>query len=235
MKALPSRAGDAGLRAGQKRYAFFDVDDTLISIKSMFDFFPCWCAERGTPELLRDFEAAFAQARAEGQPREALNRLYYRFFRGALLGDLITAGQDWFRRRFVQHPPPYIERTVARLKGHRDQGVAPVFVSGSMRPLLHPLADQLGVEHCLCTRLVLDGQGRLTGEIASPQTIGRGKADALRAFLQAQQARAGDCYAYGDDISDLAMLEAVGMPVAVGPAADLALLAWQRGWEHLPL
>lgn len=57
----------------------------------------------------------------------------------------------------------------------------------------------------------------------------------LLAYVEApkQGARAQDCYAYGDDISDLAMLEAVGMAVAVGATTDLTTLAGARGWGHL--
>ena len=40
--------------------------------------------------------------------------------------------------------------------------------------------------------------------------------------------------AYADSASDLAMLEAVGFPVAVNPEARLAAIARRRGWhvEH---
>lgn len=104
-----------------------------------------------------------------------------------------------------------------------------------MLPLLAPLATELGVAHCLCTSLVLDGQGRLTGAIGQPQTIGRGKAEALRFFLRQHGVSAHDCYAYGDDLSDLPMLEAVGRAVAVGNDRGLAELAGTRGWAHLQL
>ena len=36
--------------------------------------------------------------------------------------------------------------------------------------------------------------------------------------------------AYADSTSDLAMLEAVGFPVAVNPETKLASLARRRGW-----
>ena len=36
--------------------------------------------------------------------------------------------------------------------------------------------------------------------------------------------------AYADSTSDLAMLEAVGFPVAVNPETKLATLARRRGW-----
>lgn len=218
-----------------RRFAFFDVDDTLISIKSMFDFLPFWCNEVGRPELARRFDTGFAQARAIGKPREALNRLYYRFFRGASPSDLEAVGAKWFMHRFRHGPSPYIDGTVARLKAHRSDGVRPVMVSGSMLPLLRPIADDLDVEHCLCTRLLLDDCGLLTGEIGDPQTIGQGKAVAMQAFMKTHRARAADCFAYGDDPSDIAMLEAVGTPVAVGSAAGLLAVAQQRGWACLSI
>jgi len=215
------------------RYAFFDVDETLISIKSMLDFFSFWCDRQTETGLKQRFHSTFINACAEGQSREQLNRLYYSFFNQVLLRDLQVAGQEWFEDRFKCDNPPYIEPVVTQLRAHRNAGVVPVFVSGSMPPLIQPLAAELGVEHCLCTRLVMDAQGRLTGAIEEPQTIGHGKADALRSFLDEQGACAQDCYAYGDDISDLAMLEAVGMAVAVGATTELTTLAEARGWGHL--
>lgn len=218
-----------------RRFAFFDVDDTLIDIKSMFDFFPFWCAESGMPQLAARFESGFAHARAIGKTREELNRLYYRFFRGVSLAELRAMGNKWFVRRFRQGPSPYNDDTVARLKAHRADGVSPVFVSGSMLPLLQPIADDLDVAHCLCTQLLMDSRGVLTGEIGRPQTIGAGKAAALLSFLRMQGAQAKHCFAYGDDPSDVPMLEAVGHPVAVGHGAELLALAEKRGWAQLVL
>ncbi|MCO6058337.1 HAD-IB family hydrolase [Pseudomonas sp. MOB-449] len=216
-----------------KRYAFFDVDETLISLKSMFDFFPFWCNRQKTPELRKRFDKAFAEARSEGQSREQLNRLYYRFFQLVPMRTLKDAGREWFEDRFCGRRPPYVERVVAQLKAHQRLGDTPVFVSGSMLPLLEPLATALQVEHCLCTKLTVDVQGRLTGDIESPQTIGRGKSDAIMTFLQQNNGVAQDCYAYGDDVSDLPMLEAVGNAVAVGDVSELTILAVSRGWSHL--
>lgn len=216
-----------------RRYAFFDVDDTLIALKSMFDFFPFWCAESGALELEQRFDHVFREARAAGRRREDLNRLYYGFFRGVPLTRLEWAGQAWFQQRFKQGRPPYVAATLERLREHQAEGVTPVFVSGSMLPLLRPIARDLGVAHCLCSRLLTDDTGVLTGEIGEPQTIGCGKAAAIVAFLRKQGARSGDCYAYGDDLSDLPMLEVVGRPVAVG-TASLASLAAERGWARLP-
>ncbi|MCX7206566.1 MAG: HAD-IB family hydrolase [Proteobacteria bacterium] len=215
------------------QYAFFDVDETLISIKSMFDFFSFWSERQGMPSLKEHFDYSFSCARSNGQSREQLNHLYYSFFKNALLQDLQEAGLNWFEQRFNKQQPPYINTVVEQLKAHQAAGVVPVLVSGSMLPLLQPLADQLNVKHCLCTQLLVDQQGRLTGSIGHPQTIGKGKADALKSFLYKHRALAENCYAYGDDISDVAMLEAVGVAVAIGGSSELTALAAARGWSHL--
>ncbi len=42
-----------------------------------------------------------------------------------------------------------------------------------------------------------------------------------------------DCYAYGDHLSDVAILEKVGHPVVVGDSASMLELASQREWRVL--
>nr|WP_297461633.1 HAD-IB family hydrolase [uncultured Halomonas sp.] len=219
----------------QQRYAFFDVDDTLISIKSMFDFFPFWCAKTGQSSQVKGFEEVFAIARARGTPREELNRLYYQYYRGASLKDLEAVGMQWFADRFETSPAPYYLHVTGRLEAHRIGGVEPVFVSGSMLPLLSPIASDLKVTHILCTQLTLDQQGLLTGEIGTPQTIGEGKAVAIQHFLAGRNAAPEDCFAYGDDPSDIAMLESVGNSVAVGDQPELLVACQRQGWGRLAI
>lgn len=84
------------------RFAFFDVDDTLIRHKSMFDFFRFWALEwLDDAAVLEAFDRDFAARRAQGDSREALNRAYYRHFAGVPAQDLTAAGECWAR--------PYLE------------------------------------------------------------------------------------------------------------------------------
>src|SRR4051812_20052840 len=80
-----------------RRYAFFDVDDTVIAIKSMFDFARLgFLTEGEEPHRFAEFERSFAELRARGESREGLNRAYYRFFAGVRLAELEAAGRRWF-------------------------------------------------------------------------------------------------------------------------------------------
>jgi HAD superfamily hydrolase (TIGR01490 family) len=219
-----------------RRYAFFDVDDTIIAIKSMFDFARHWfLTEQNEPHRFDEFQRNFAEMRAGGESREVLNRAYYRFFAGVQLAELEAAGQRWFDGMEASQPDLFNRPVVEALQRHHAEGVEPVFVSGSCLPLLRPLAERLAVGHILCAPLITDEAGVLTGELGNPQTIGEGKKLAILDFLAGNGGQAEACFAYGDDISDQPMLECVGRPVAVvaEEAGALAEIAARRNWDRL--
>jgi HAD superfamily hydrolase (TIGR01490 family) len=217
-------------------YAFFDVDGTLLSLRSMISFHSFYCQQECRPRGLGSLKTAglvtrLAVAARLGRDRLYLNRAFYRSFQGWTQTSVQARAEEWFesvkRRKGLWLAP--VRRA---LEERRDQGYLPVFVSGSLDAILAPVARELGVAHCLATRLAVQ-DGRYTGEIEGPQMLGQGKADALRAFLAERQALASECFAYGDHITDVPMLEAVGHPVAVVGHARLARHARQQGWECL--
>lgn len=77
--------------------------------------------------------------------------------------------------------------------------------------------------------------GTLTGGInLNTQTIGMGKAKAIRQFMldHAQHTELlQTSYAYGDHISDYDMLSVVGNPVVVGNDMEIAAIANKNGWK----
>lgn len=213
------------------RFAFFDVDDTLIRIKSMFDFYRYWCHQvLQRPELHDIFEENFAHMRAVGRSREELNRAYYRYFAGVEPEIIYRAGAGWAAAHLECAEDFFVASVLAELQRLQDLGVVPVFVSGSFAALLEPIALWLGVPHIITTQLKVGVDGLYTGEIAPPQTIGMGKALAVQEFLRRQSTSPSSCYAFGDDISDLPMLDVVGHPVAVGTGTSLALHAAEVSW-----
>lgn len=211
--------------------AFFDVDETLINIKSMFDFYQYWCTslnmkseyEQYIKDLKNDFD--------NGKPRETINREYYHRYAGIKYTDLIEAGAEWFKSKIQS--ALFVEKTVNLLKLHQVDNIVPVFVSGSMLPILLPIANYLNVKDILCTSLQLDSKGLCTGEINFPQTIGIGKQVALLAYCEKHKINPNLCFGYGDDISDVPMLEATGNPVCVGNNSLLIHYAQEHGWNYI--
>lgn len=109
------------------------------------------------------------------------------------------------------------------------------YVTGSFYEILRPLFANFGIDAILSNKLATDADGCLTGEIEFPQTIGEGKAVAMRSFLGPLGIDPGVCSAYGDDESDIPMLSLVGKAVAVIGDPCLAIEANRRGWETITL
>ncbi|WP_120635070.1 HAD family phosphatase [Ruegeria sp. EL01] len=217
-----------------KRFAFFDVDDTLISVKSMFDFYRFWTLDwRDDPASLEMFETDFAELRTNGASREVLNRAYYRYFTAVDPEELSKAAQTWAAARLDKPERFFLAEPVAELRELKANDIEPVFVSGSFKAVLDPIANYLGVDWILATKMKRGANGCFTGKIGVPQTIGVGKAEAIRTFLTSQAADAANCLAFGDDISDLPMLLSVGTPVVVGSHAELAAHANAGRWRRL--
>lgn len=224
----------------RRAYAFFDVDGTLLSLKSMFsfqDFFYRRSCGGPTGPLgalrSRLFSARFALYERTGRDRAYVNRAFYRTFRGRVPAQVQALAERWYGE-VRQRPEVLIGSAMTAVRTRQAEGCGIVLVSGSLDLILAPLARELGVSHCLATQLEVR-HGRYTGEIAGTQMIGPGKAVAIRAFLAQTGADPAQCFAYGDHHSDIPMLATVGHPVAVIGDSVLAAHASRQRWEVLRL
>lgn len=217
-------------------YAFFDVDETIIRFKSMFLFDQFYCMNAGfMPHL---FGAGRHQALVStvqdhlkaGRSREFINSLYYRNFKGrrqSTVRDLVARFYGWVAEK--QGASIYFPAVRAIVDQHRQEGTRIVLVSGSFIDLLTPLAEELGVYRVLATTLEVQDD-TYTGNIVPPQMIGVGKALAVRTLLAEEGASRAQAWAYGDHVSDVAMLEEVDNPIIVSRDPQMISLAAERGW-----
>ncbi|MEU1027028.1 HAD-IB family hydrolase [Streptomyces sp. NPDC005904] len=206
-------------RSERPRLVFSDVDETLITGKSLFDFHAYYARGRhgaeGALRAARLREDLLARS-AAGLPRAQANRAYYRAWRG----EPVAAVEEWARRWFAERSAAegfYVRHVVAELRRHRAEGATIALVSGSFRPLLEPLAEAVGAEHVLCARP--ERCGRVyTGALLGAPVIGDEKRRLVRELLSRHaHIDPADCYGYGDDVSDLPMLSEVGHAVLVAP------------------
>ncbi|MEC3954074.1 HAD-IB family hydrolase [Nocardia sp. CDC153] len=209
--------------------AFFDVDETLITVKSMFAFQRFWLAENGDDgsEYARLSDEIKRQA-ASGTPREEVNRQYYRAYRGVRADALAAAGRRWFAE-FSASGAVYYTDAVEALRAHQNSGDTTVLLSGSFAAAIAPVADALGADHLIATTPVVDAAGVLTGEVHHPM-IGTAKASAVTDFLREHGIARENSYGYGDHASDLPFLRAVAHPGFRGD--DAVLSAHGHGWIH---
>ena len=225
----------------QRGYAFFDVDDTLVLMKTMFSFQDYYYRHAGLaawlvgPRRAARFDTVCQRYRLAGRPREELNRMYYQTFTGRRPGAVSKMVARWYAHSRAVMPEFYRATALQALQRHQEAGDAVVLVSGSMVQILQPIADDLAVptDHVLATRVAVS-RGRYTGEIIPPQTIGAGKAEAVAGFMRAHEADPARCWAYGDHESDFPMLETAGHAVVVSDEPAMLDAARERGWEILP-
>jgi|SRR5690606_13319339 len=214
----------------ERIYAFFDVDDTLISVKSMLSFQDFWYQHHQDPEAEQSYRQDLVNNMHDKTCWKSLNRLYYSHFCGRSVQEVTRMGKLWFEKMRAENALFYHRAVISELQAHQQAGHEAVFVSGSFPALLQPIADELKVTTILSTQMeVIDDY--YTGEILPPQTIAEGKAEAIESFLNRHQACSGHCYAYGDDWSDLPMLETVGHPCVVAGGRGLEVQAQNRNWR----
>jgi len=121
----------------------------------------------------------------------------------------------------------------AIVEAHRRRGHTLSVVSSATPYQVAPIALELGIERVLATRLEVDGDGRLTGEVERPPCYGEGKAIAARKLAGEVGLDLTQSYFYSDSHEDLPLLEVVGNPRPTNPSRELRKIAARRGWPEL--
>jgi phosphoserine phosphatase len=120
---------------------------------------------------------------------------------------------------------PGARTLVATMRAH---GAHTCLVSGGFTLFTTKIAAMIGFDEARANRLVVDGEGRLTGEVATP-ILGR---DAKLATLVELRHRLGlaeaDTLVAGDGANDLAMIEDAGLGVAYHAKPAVAAAAAAR-------
>ncbi|MBB4868224.1 HAD superfamily hydrolase (TIGR01490 family) [Pseudomonas nitritireducens] len=218
-----------------RKVAFFDVDETLIDLKSMFSFRAFYFRQLLGEERGAQAETAAAQQiddhLRQGRDRSAINTLFYEVFRDHLPWQVAEAAEAWYAQERLR-PGFFIPASLHALKAHQREGDVVAFVSGSAIEFLTPLSRELGVNHVLANQLEIR-HGRFTGQLIPPQTIGIGKREAAQRLMAELKVAASECHGYGDHLSDLPLLESVGHPTVVARDPALVRHAEQAGWPVL--
>ena len=115
----------------------------------------------------------------------------------------------------------------ARVREHRRLGHRTLLITGALDVVIEPFAPLF--DDVICARLGVRN-GRFTGRMEELPPIGEARANVLDDYATEHGIKLSETVAYADSASDLALLDAVGFPVAVNPEARLASIARRRGW-----
>lgn len=215
------------------RAAFFDVDGTIVAgdiVRYGVEIRTMDRSRLGRLAWIAGFLPRVPWLMAlDAWRRAAFQRSFYRLYRGLPADELERRAQALFLS-YVE--PRIFPDAVERIERHRARGDRVVLVTGSVAPIVAPLAEHLGVSSVIAPRLAVE-DGRLTGELEDPPIAGERKAEEMAEFAAGNGIDLAASVAYGDSADDLPMLELAGRAGVVNPRGRLLDQAMARNWEIL--
>jgi len=209
--------------------AVWDVDFSLVPRTSVERLFVRYLWTRGRlryPDLARTIRAVLLDGRGAFALRMKTTKMY-------LAGRPIREMEGLAKTFAADRLHPAVSSEAKRLLDvHRRKGHRILLLTGCPEFLIRPLAEDLGVNSVIGTRLE-ERDGCWTGRLIPPHPYGEDKQRLLQIWASERGVRLADSFAYADSRADLAVLEAVGCPRVINPGRHLKRIASSRGWPVL--
>ena len=207
---MPAADAIAAIEAGPKGPdigAFFDFDGTLIDGYSATAYFTdrfrrremrldeavdivrvLWRGDMDEREFADVISKAVVELAAH--PEQEVIELWSRLFKEKIARLLFP--EAW-----------------SLVKAHQKMGHTVAIATSATRYQAAPIAEELGIEHLLCTRATVS-DGRLTGGVEGAPLWGAGKAAAVCDFATAHGIELSRSYGYANGNEDIAFLKTRG-------------------------
>ena len=217
------RSGPSGPRVG----AFFDLDQTLFAGFSATAFTRDQLASgRLTPRDLLDSVRATLSFTFGKMGFSSFVTATSAVYRGMKESVLEEAGRHAFEKYLATEIYP---ESRAIVRAHQEMGHTVAIITSATRYQAEPVAEELGIDHLLYTRLAVE-DGVLTGGVVRPTCYGEGKAEAARSLTAKYNLDLEESYFYSDSHEDLPLFDIVGHPRPLNPNRKLAQIAKERQW-----
>jgi HAD superfamily hydrolase (TIGR01490 family) len=223
-----ARADGAGRPA-----AFFDLDKTIIAKSSTLafgrSFYNGGLINRRT--VLRTAYAQFVYL-AGGADHDQMERMR-QFLSAMATGWDVEQVKEIVGETLHDLIDPLIySEAAALIAEHKAAGRDVVIVSTSGSEVVEPIAEMLGADLAIGTRMAVGEDGKYSGEIEF-YAYAENKAKAIVELAAERGYDLSRSFAYSDSATDVPMLEAVGHPYAVNPDRTLRKEATVREWPIL--
>ncbi|WP_224766240.1 HAD family hydrolase [Nocardioides campestrisoli] len=212
--------------------AFFDLDKTIIARSSTLAFSrPFQAGGLITRRaMLRSAYAQFVYL-VGGADHDQMERM--RLFMSKLVAgwDVATVREIVADTLHNVVDPIVYDEAVELIEEHHAAGRDVVVVSASGLEVVGPIAEMLGADRVVATRLeIVDG--KYSGDIEY-YAYAEEKARAIESLAHECGYDLAESYGYSDSVTDVPMLQVVGRPFAVNPDKELRRIATERGWPVL--
>ncbi len=212
--------------------AFFDLDKTLIAKSSTLAFSRPFFDE-GLLNRRAVLKSSYAQFLflLSGADADQMERMR-RHITEMCAGWEVEQIKAIVRETLDDIVTPLVFAEASELiADHAALGHDIVIVSASGEEVVSPIADALGADHSVATRMRVH-EGKYTGDVDF-YCFGPGKAEAMHSLAEQHGYDLARSHAYSDSSTDLPMLECVGKPTTVNPDRKLRRIAADRGWPVL--
>jgi putative phosphoserine phosphatase/1-acylglycerol-3-phosphate O-acyltransferase len=215
--------GPKGPRVG----AFFDFDGTLISGYSAAAFYEDRVRRRelSVGELARTLFAA-TEMTVRGTDVNKLMDVAISSWAGRSEADVTEIFDRLFHDRIAGMVYPESRELVM---AHHRAGHTVALATSATRYQASPLAEDLAVEHVLCTEVEVV-QGNFSGLFAGDILWGPAKARAVKKLARQTRIDLARSYGYANGDEDVPFLEVVGHPRPLNPAGGLQRFARENDW-----
>jgi putative phosphoserine phosphatase/1-acylglycerol-3-phosphate O-acyltransferase len=214
-----------------KRYvAFFDIDNTILSINS------------GSTLVREAYKSGLMNN------SDLLNAIYLSWLYKFHLRDtdLIVSGMGrWLKGHTVDEVNLLSEHVVnkhlvntirpeiySEIKFHKENNAEVVILSSVIFQICRKLGSYIGVDNVICTVMKVE-DGVFTGSPENSFCLEDEKRIRLMQYCEMRNYSLSEAFYYGDSISDLTALKVVGHPVCVQPDRKLSRIAHENGWRIL--
>jgi alcohol-forming fatty acyl-CoA reductase len=208
--------------------ALFDMEGTLLPSNVVESY--VWSRMADLPwdqwpdELVDVFGRIPSYLMADRRDRGEFLRTFFRRYENATVKGIDRLVDEIVSEFMLQK---LSAGAVRRVREHREAGHRTILITAAAEPFVQPIAPLF--DEVVAAKLAVK-DGVYTGYLAEPPLVGEARGAWLRRYAMLEGADLKSSYAYADSHSDLALLRAVGNPVAVSPDAALLRVAKRRRW-----
>lgn len=211
-----------------KKAAIFDIDGTIIKDISSERVFFRFLLEKGiitSGDLLR-FANMFLNNLLHFKGLYIRKNKYY--LKDKEYERIVSDINECFKKQISPHISAVALEEINRLK---DAGYMIILLSGTLSPFVDCFMEYCNADIGVGTRLAIDDEGKITGEIDGIHSYSGGKAKIVNHLVAEHSIDLSSSYAYANQYVDVKFMRMVGYPVAVNASPMLRVYAKFNRWR----